>query len=202
MDQLLGKDSFNALQSLLNKSQLYTQFLAENMADAEQEQLESEATAAAAGNKRKTGGQGRRAAGTKKARGAKGKAQPAPSIDAALPLATAELCPGLKGELRDYQMRGVRWLASLFVNGINGILADQMGLGKTVQTIGFLCHLRGKGILGPYLVLGPLSTLHNWVSEFERWAPDFPVVLYHGSKQDRSAIWSKQISSEWWLFWR
>lgn len=24
-------------------------------------------------------------------------------------------------------------------------------------------------------VLGPLSTLTNWVSEFERWAPDFPV---------------------------
>lgn len=101
------------------------------------------------------------------------------------------------GELRDYQLRGIRWLASLFVNGINGILADQMGLGKTVQTIGMLCHLRSKAILGPYLVLGPLSTLHNWVSEFQRWAPDFPAVLYHGSKPERAQLWSQRLNSAW-----
>ena len=44
-----------------------------------------------------------------------------------------------------------------------------------VQVIAFLCHLRDKGIKGPFLILGPLSTLPNWVSEFERWAPHFPV---------------------------
>jgi hypothetical protein len=54
-------------------------------------------------------------------------------------------------------------------NGLNGILADQMGLGKTVQTIGFLSHLRHHKVLGPYLVLGPLSTLTNWTSEFARY---------------------------------
>ena len=37
------------------------------------------------------------------------------------------------GELRSYQLKGVRWLVSLYQNGLNGILADQMGLGKTVQ---------------------------------------------------------------------
>ena len=30
-------------------------------------------------------------------------------------------------------MRGVKWLIALYVNGLNGILADQMGLGKTVR---------------------------------------------------------------------
>jgi ATP-dependent DNA helicase len=63
-----------------------------------------------------------------------------------------------------------------------------MGLGKTVQTIGFLSHLRHKGVLGPYLVVGPLSTLPNWVSEFQRWCPSFPVCLYHGSKQERATM--------------
>ena len=58
---------------------------------------------------------------------------------------TDELCPGFEGLLRDYQLKGVQWLISLYQNGVNGILADQMGLGKTIQTIAFLCHMRAKG---------------------------------------------------------
>jgi ATP-dependent DNA helicase len=30
--------------------------------------------------------------------------------------------------LKDYQLEGVRWLASLFENGVSGILADEVGL--------------------------------------------------------------------------
>lgn len=29
--------------------------------------------------------------------------------------------------LKDYQLEGVRWLASLFENGVSGILADEVG---------------------------------------------------------------------------
>ena len=43
------------------------------------------------------------------------------------------LFPLLKGDLREYQLQGVRWMISLWQNGLNGILADQMGLGKTVS---------------------------------------------------------------------
>jgi ATP-dependent DNA helicase len=39
-------------------------------------------------------------------------------------------------------------MISMWQNGLNGILADQMGLGKTVQTIGFLAHLRSKSLYG------------------------------------------------------
>lgn len=38
-------------------------------------------------------------------------------------------------------------------------------------------------VKGPFLVVGPLSTLSNWYREFQRFTPDIPVVLYHGSKQ-------------------
>ena len=48
----------------------------------------------------------------------------------------------VKVELRDYQLRGLRWLASMHANGCNAILADEMGLGKTIQTIAFLAHLK------------------------------------------------------------
>lgn len=56
------------------------------------------------------------------------------------------------------------------MNGLNGILADQMGLGKTVQTLGFLSYLVNKGLKGPYLVVGPLSVLKNWENEAKRCA--------------------------------
>ena len=32
-------------------------------------------------------------------------------------------------KLKNYQLEGVRWLVSLFENGVSGILADEMGLG-------------------------------------------------------------------------
>ena len=80
-----------------------------------------------------------------------------------------ELVPALTGgKLKSYQLKGIKWLISLWQNGLNGILADQMGLGKTIQTIGFLAHLKGKGLDGPYLVIAPLSTLSNWVNEISR----------------------------------
>jgi ATP-dependent DNA helicase len=81
-----------------------------------------------------------------------------------------ELVPLLiGGRLKSYQIKGVKWLISLWQNGLNGILADQMGLGKTVQTIGLLAHLKGMGMHGPFLVVAPLSTLSNWVNEINRW---------------------------------
>lgn len=37
------------------------------------------------------------------------------------------LFPDVKGgPLRDYQIRGLNWLISLYENGVNGILADEM----------------------------------------------------------------------------
>ena len=32
------------------------------------------------------------------------------------------------GKMRDYQVRGLNWMISLYENGINGILADEMGM--------------------------------------------------------------------------
>ncbi len=62
-----------------------------------------------------------------------------------------------------------------------------------IQTIAFLSHLYGKGIKGPFMVLAPLSTLPNWVSEFERFCPTMSTVLYHGSKQERVALRNKRM---------
>ena len=97
------------------------------------------------------------------------------------------------GYMRTYQLEGLDWLTSLYENGLNGILADEMGLGKTIQTISFIAFLREKGINGPFLIAAPLSTTSNWVAEFKKWTPKIPVVLYHGSKQEREEIRHKQF---------
>lgn len=96
-----------------------------------------------------------------------------------------------KGELRDYQIEGLKWLRLLYENGLNGILADEMGLGKTIQIIALICHLIEKKVPGPYLIVAPLSTIPNWLMEFERFAPQIPVVLFHGPWNERSKLYNK-----------
>ncbi len=51
------------------------------------------------------------------------------------------MLPLMVGDMRDYQLRGVRWLISLDKNGLNGILADEMGLGKTVRRPHFMIYV-------------------------------------------------------------
>jgi ATP-dependent helicase STH1/SNF2 len=50
--------------------------------------------------------------------------------------------------------------------------------GKTIQTISMVCYLMEyKHNNGPFLIVVPLSTLSNWVNEFNRWAPDVLKVM-------------------------
>jgi len=94
----------------------------------------------------------------------------------------------VEGQMRPYQLVGVHWLVGLYENGLNGILGDEMGLGKTVQSIAFLAHLSDQGVNGPFLVVGPLSTLQNWANEFRKWCPTLDAVVYHGAKEERQRL--------------
>jgi len=93
------------------------------------------------------------------------------------------------GRLKEYQVKGLEWMVSLYNNNLNGILADEMGLGKTIQTISLITYLmEKKGVMGPYLVIVPLSTLSNWMLEFSRWAPSLTTLSYKGSPNQRRAV--------------
>lgn len=95
----------------------------------------------------------------------------------------------LKCTLKEYQVKGLNWLANLYEQGINGILADEMGLGKTVQSISVLAYLaETHNIWGPYLVVTPASTLHNWQQEITKFVPEFKVLPYWGNSKDRKIL--------------
>ncbi|KFD45247.1 hypothetical protein M513_13876 [Trichuris suis] len=93
--------------------------------------------------------------------------------------------PYFTGKLRSYQIDGVKWLKSHDLASLNGILADDMGLGKTVQCIAFLCDLIREGVVGPFCIVVPCATLDNWESEFKRFAPKVPILIFHGNKEER-----------------
>lgn len=95
----------------------------------------------------------------------------------------------VNGKLKEYQIKGLEWLVSLYNNHLNGILADEMGLGKTIQTIGLITYLmERKKVNGPFLIIVPLSTLSNWVLEFEKWAPSVVKIAYKGSPTTRRLL--------------
>ncbi|XP_050309187.1 ATP-dependent helicase brm-like isoform X4 [Anthonomus grandis grandis] len=103
----------------------------------------------------------------------------------------------INGKLKEYQVKGLEWLVSLYNNNLNGILADEMGLGKTIQTIALITYLmEKKKVNGPFLIIVPLSTLSNWVLEFEKWAPSVIVVSYKGSPAGRRQIQSQMRSTK------
>ncbi|KAK7910986.1 SNF2 family domain-containing protein [Apiospora marii] len=95
----------------------------------------------------------------------------------------------LNCQLKEYQLKGLNWLANLYEQGINGILADEMGLGKTVQSISVMAYLAEvHDIWGPYLVVAPASTLHNWQQEIARFVPEFKILPYWGTAGDRKVL--------------
>ena len=71
-------------------------------------------------------------------------------------------------QLRPYQVEGLNWLNFCWFQRRNCILAIEMGLGKTVQAVSFLEHLKTRqSLLGPFLVVA--LALEHWKREFENW---------------------------------
>jgi non-specific serine/threonine protein kinase len=92
-----------------------------------------------------------------------------------------EAGPELHGTLRPYQQIGVRWLHLLTGLGLGACLADDMGMGKTIQVLSLLLVLKRQGKGGPSLLVAPASLLANWASEVEQFAPSLKLLIAHPS---------------------
>lgn len=91
------------------------------------------------------------------------------------------------GEMKDYSLRehqkqGLRWLVRLWCQGatrdkgagrlqkrLGGIIADDMGMGKTAQTMAHLCHLKNNlddcRVGGHFLLIVPIGTIGEWLRQ-------------------------------------
>ncbi|MFE0798802.1 DEAD/DEAH box helicase [Streptomyces sp. NPDC058812] len=95
----------------------------------------------------------------------------------------------LDATLRDYQRRGLNWLARMTSLGLGCCLADDMGLGKTITLIALHLHRQSdESAAGPTLVVCPTSLMGNWQREIERFAPGTPVRRFHGTRRDLEGL--------------
>ncbi|MGE0887522.1 MAG: SNF2-related protein [Blastocatellales bacterium] len=111
-------------------------------------------------------------------------------------IASQTLPSGFNGELRPYQKAGFDWLHFLREANFGGCLADDMGTGKTIQTLCFLQSLkeqyeernrrkRKKEPRAAHLLIVPRSLVTNWEREAQKFAPDLKILNF--SQAERAA---------------
>ncbi|WP_216828345.1 DEAD/DEAH box helicase [Alkalihalobacterium elongatum] len=92
--------------------------------------------------------------------------------------------PSLRGELRPYQLDGMSWLFHMRRVGFGACLADDMGLGKSIQTIAYMLAVienqSGNHSSTPFLIICPTSLIGNWEEELQRFAPHLSIFVHHG----------------------
>lgn len=103
-------------------------------------------------------------------------------------LSYSEIPKDIKATLRGYQVEGVRWVERLRMMYLSGILADDMGLGKSLQAIVAISqyHKQKGGSLN--LIVCPTSLLYNWKEEFHKFNPKLKVLVVDGIPQIRKKL--------------
>ncbi|MBL6449179.1 SNF2 helicase associated domain-containing protein [Fulvivirga sp. 29W222] len=94
-----------------------------------------------------------------------------------------EVSSALNGVLRPYQLQGLSWLNFLDDFNFGGCLADDMGLGKSIQVIAFMLRLREKSKQNTHLLVVPTSLIHNWKEEVRKFAPSIKLYIHHGPER-------------------
>lgn len=99
------------------------------------------------------------------------------------PEARTEADPGgdLRATLRPYQRVGVEWLWLLHKLGLGACLADDMGLGKSIQILALLLLLKREKQKSNALLVVPASLIGNWTEEASRFAPSLKIFVLHPS---------------------
>ncbi|WWC93088.1 uncharacterized protein L201_008053 [Kwoniella dendrophila CBS 6074] len=98
---------------------------------------------------------------------------------------TMEAHRSLKLTLLPFQKESLYWMKKQEEGPWKGgMLADEMGMGKTIQTIALLLSEPRRK---PSLVVAPVVALMQWKHEIETHAEGFTVCLWHGQGRMKAA---------------
>ncbi|KAI0723311.1 SNF2 family N-terminal domain-containing protein [Earliella scabrosa] len=115
-----------------------------------------------------------------------------------LPVVPVVIDPVLARHLRPHQKEGVQFLYECVMGmrkheGQGCILADEMGMGKTLQTITLVWTLlkqnpyAGAGpVVGKVLVVCPVTLINNWKNEFHKWLGKDRIGVFVGDKDKKT----------------
>jgi SNF2 family DNA or RNA helicase len=92
----------------------------------------------------------------------------------------------LNATLRHYQQAGLNWLNFLDEFNFGGILADDMGLGKSIQIIAFILSQRERVKQNTNLIVVPTSLIFNWQQEIAKFAPTLRIHTIYGADRVKS----------------
>lgn len=112
------------------------------------------------------------------------------------PLNQFRLPASIGNTLFDYQQQGVSFILRVWCSRLHGgVLADDMGMGKTNQSVAALCALFASERACNALVITPLAVLDKWrammVAQISATGSHSVLVL-HGNKKD--AGWNSFLS--------
>ncbi|MBR0459760.1 MAG: SNF2 helicase associated domain-containing protein [Victivallales bacterium] len=93
---------------------------------------------------------------------------------------------GFQATLRPYQRVGLGWLLAMQKAGMGACLADDRGLGKTIQVLAVLAGRALEPNHTPSLIVMPRSLLFNWQAEAQKFAPWLRVRIHLGNARDLS----------------
>lgn len=88
--------------------------------------------------------------------------------------------------LYPFQRGGIKFL----IEHKQALLGDEMGLGKSIQTITAIRFLVRTGQIKRGLIICPKSVLTDWQKKLQTWAPELKVIKIHGDKEERQFMWN------------
>ena len=91
--------------------------------------------------------------------------------------------PELLVELLPFQAEGFAWMVNQELSSVKGgILADEMGMGKTLQCIATI--LKRKDVVRPTLVVAPVAAVLQWFTEIQKFSGEvLKVHVYHSNSK-------------------